>query len=99
MAEPANYYRLQRKHSLELPSDTSLPDVLNHFYARFEESNTEACMRASAVLDDCVITLSVADVSKTFIQVNIHKAAVPDRLPGCVLTNWQVSSLTFSTGP
>ena len=42
-------------------------------------------MRASAVLDDCVITLSVADVSKTFKQVNIHKAAGPDRLPGHVL--------------
>ena len=50
----------------ELPSDTSLADELNHFYAYFEASNTEACMRASAVPDDCVITLSVADVSKTF---------------------------------
>ena len=54
------------EHSRELPSDTSLLDELNHFYAHFEETNTEACMRASAVLDDCVITLSVADVSKTF---------------------------------
>ena len=43
----------------ELPSDASLPDELNHFYARFEASNTELCMRASAVPDDCVITLSV----------------------------------------
>ena len=58
-------------------SDTSLPDKLNHFYARFEASNTEACMRASAVPEDCVITLSVADVSKTFKQVNIQKAAEP----------------------
>ena len=49
------------KHSRELPSGTSLPDELNHFYARFE-----ACMRASAVPDDCVITLSVAEVIKTF---------------------------------
>ena len=53
------------KHSHKLPSDKSLPDKLNDFYARFEASNTEACMSASAVLDDCVITLSVADVSKT----------------------------------
>ena len=56
----------KEKHSRELPSDTSLPDKLNHFYARFEASNTKACMRASAVLDDYVITLSIADVSKTF---------------------------------
>ena len=66
------------KHSRELPSDTSLPGELNHFYARFEASITEACMRASAVPDDCVITFSVADVSKTFKQVNIHKAAGVD---------------------
>jgi hypothetical protein len=83
----ANYYRLlyKGKHSCELPSDTSLTDELNDFYARFEASNTEACMRASAVQDDCVIKLSVADVSKTFKQVNIHKALWPDRLPGRVL--------------
>ena len=74
------------KQSCELPSNTSLPHELNYFYARFEASNTKACMRASAVSDDCVITLSVADVSKTFKQVNIHKAAGPD-----------VFSLTFST--
>ena len=66
------------KHSRELPSDTSLPDEVNHFYARFDASIAETCMRASAVPDDCVITLSVADVSKTFKQVNIHKDALPD---------------------
>ena len=32
-----------------------------------------------------MITLLVADVSKTFRQVNIHKAAGPDGLPGRVL--------------
>ena len=42
-------------------------------------------MRAQAVRDDSVITLSVADVSKTFKQVNIHKAAGPDGLPGRIL--------------
>jgi hypothetical protein len=42
-------------------------------------------MRASAVPDDCVITLSIANVSKTFKQVNIHKAAGPDGFPGCLL--------------
>ena len=63
----------------------SLPNELNAFIARFKASSTEACMRAPAVLDDCVITLSVADVSKTFTRVNIHKAAEPNGLPGCVL--------------
>ena len=69
----------------ELPSDKSLPDELNYVYARFEASNTEACMRASAVPSYCLRTLSEDDVSKTIKQVNIHKAAGPDGLPGRVL--------------
>jgi hypothetical protein len=69
----------------KLPSDASLPDELNAFYARCEASNTEACMRAPAVLDDCVISLSVADLNKNFKQVSIHKAAGPNGLPGRVL--------------
>jgi hypothetical protein len=73
------------KYSRELISDTSLPDELNNFYAHFEASNTETCIRASAVPDDCVIMFSAADVSKTFKHVNIHKVAGPDGLPGCVL--------------
>ena len=70
------------KHSRELPSDTSLPDKLNYFNARFKDYNAETCMRVSAVPDNCVITLSIADVSKIIKQVNIRKAAGPDGLPG-----------------
>ena len=66
------------KHNQELPSDMSLPDELNNSYACFKASNTETCMITPAVPDDCVITLSTADVSKTLKQVNIHKAAGPD---------------------
>ena len=55
------------------------------FYALFEASNTEPCMRAPAVPDKCVIMLSITDVSKTFKQVKIHKAARPDCLPGRIL--------------
>jgi hypothetical protein len=55
------------------------------FFAGFEASNTEACMRAPAVSDNCEIILSVADMSKTFKQVNIHQATGPDGLPGHVL--------------
>jgi hypothetical protein len=54
------------KPSHELPSDTDVPEELNAFYAHFEASNTEPCMKASAFPDNCVITLSIADVSKTF---------------------------------
>ena len=55
------------KHSRELPSDTRLPDELNNFYARIEASNTDGCMRASAVPDDCVITLFVTCFKQTTI--------------------------------
>jgi hypothetical protein len=47
--------------------------------------------------------LSVADVSKTFKQVNVHNAAEPDGLPGPVLRACadQLARvrLTFSTSP
>jgi hypothetical protein len=36
-------------------------------------------------MEDGVITLSAADLSKPFKQVNIHKAAGPDGSPGRVL--------------
>ena len=73
------------EHSRELPSDTSLPYELNYFYARFEANNTETCMIAPAVPEDCVIMLSTADVSKIFKQFNIHMASGSDGLPGRVL--------------
>ena len=41
----------------------------------------QATLRHAAVPDDCVITISIADVSKTFRQVNIHKAVGPEGLP------------------
>jgi hypothetical protein len=36
----------------------NLPDELNYCNAHFEANNTEKCMRAPAVPEDCVITLS-----------------------------------------
>ena len=76
---------LQTTNGREMPSDMSHTDELINFYACFEASNSETFMRASAVPNDCVITLSAADVSKTFKQVNIHKAAGADKLPERVL--------------
>jgi hypothetical protein len=88
----------------ELPSDASLPDELNPFYACFEASNTEACTRAPVVLDDCVKTLSVADVNKTFLnRPRFTKPLGQTDYQGVyskhARTNCQVSLLTFSTAP
>jgi hypothetical protein len=66
----ANYTDYKGKPSHKLPSDASLPDGLDPFYVRFEATNSETCMRKPAVPDDCVIMLSVADVSKIFQQIN-----------------------------
>ena len=60
-------YKGKLRH--ELTSDASLPDELNVFYARFEASNTEACTRAPAVLDACVIVERVE--SFKFLGVHI----------------------------
>ena len=70
---------------IEAQPSAVLPDELNYFYAFFEANNSETCMRAPAVQEDCVITLSAADVTKSFKQVSIHKVTGPDRLPECVL--------------
>ena len=89
------------KPSCELPSDANLPDELNAFYTLFE-ANTEPCMRASAVPDDCVITLSVAGVSETFLNSLTFtrpqsQTDYQDAYSEHARTNCQVSSLTFST--
>jgi hypothetical protein len=75
----------KRKPCHELSSDTELPNKLKAFYARFEEFNTVPCVKAPVFPYDCVIWLSMADVSKTLKRVNNHKAARPDGIPGCVL--------------
>ncbi|CDQ61191.1 unnamed protein product [Oncorhynchus mykiss] len=54
------------KPSCEPSSDVSHPDELNTFYARCEASNTESCMKEQGVPDNCMITHSINDVSKTF---------------------------------
>ena len=77
------------KPSCELPSDASLPDELNAFYARLEAINTEACMRAPAV---------PADVSKTLTFTRLQGLTdYQDAYSELALSSWKVSSLTFST--
>jgi hypothetical protein len=66
------------KHSWELPSDTSLPDELNNFYARFEASNTETCMRAWSRSPQ---SLWVRPLNRSIFT----RPTGPDGLPGRVL--------------
>jgi hypothetical protein len=91
------------KPSHELPSDSSLSDEIHLFSAHFEASNTEPCMNTPTVRNNYVITLSEADVIKTFKQVNIHKVQGQTNYQNgyseYALTSRQVSSLTFLTSP
>ncbi len=64
----------------------SLPDELNTFYARFEAdttTHTESAHTTAAEVSP--LTLSVADVTRSFKRVNIRKAIGLDGIPGRVL--------------
>ncbi len=65
----------------------SLPDELNTFYARFEADNTAQTASAPVAAAEEVspLSLSVADVTRSFKRVNIRKAVGPDGIPGRVL--------------
>ncbi len=65
----------------------SLPNELNTFYARFEAENTAHTESAPAAAAEEVspLSLSVADVTRSFKRVNIRKAMGLDGIPGCVL--------------
>ncbi len=66
----------------------SLPDEVNTFYARFEADNTAHTESAPVAAAEEVspLSLSVADVTRSFKRVNIRKAVGPDGIPGHVLT-------------
>ncbi len=65
----------------------SLPDELNTFYARVEADNTAHTESdpAPAAEEVSPLSLSVADVTRSFKRVNIRKAVGPDGIPGRVL--------------
>ncbi len=65
----------------------SLPDELNTFYARFEADTTAHTESAPAAAAEEVspLSLSVADVTRSFKWVNIRKAVGPDGIRGRVL--------------
>ncbi len=66
----------------------SLPDELNMFYARFEAHNTAHTENAptAAAEEISPLSISFADVTRSFKRVNIRKAVVPDDIPGHVLS-------------
>ncbi|KAI5624293.1 gastrula zinc finger protein XlCGF28.1-like [Silurus asotus] len=65
--------------------DTSLPDALNDFYARFEVQNNVGAMKTIPPPTDQVLCLTTAEVRKTLCRINPRKSAGPDNIPGRVL--------------
>ncbi|KAK2877087.1 hypothetical protein Q8A73_023740 [Channa argus] len=65
--------------------DASLPDALNHFYARFEAQNNVKARKSTPPPSDQVLCLTTAEVRKTLCRVNPRKSAGPDNIPGRVL--------------
>ncbi len=64
-----------------------LPDELNNYCARFEAHNIARAESAHMVAAEEVsaLSISVADVTRSFKRVNIRKAMCPDGIPGRVL--------------
>jgi hypothetical protein len=71
-------------HKKKTDTDTTLPDKLNNFFARFENNTVPPSRLANK---DCASppSFSVADMSKTFKRVKPHKAVGPNGFPSCVL--------------
>ncbi len=65
----------------------SLPDELNTCYARFEADNTAHTESAPVAAAEEVspLSLSVADVTRSFKRVNVRQVVGPDGIPGRVI--------------
>jgi hypothetical protein len=92
----SNYYK--GKPSRKLPSDTSLPAITS---VRVSRQATLKHALENQLFQTTVITLSVADVSKTRSTFTRPQGQMDyqEVYSEHALTIWQVSSLTFSTCP
>ena len=71
--------------SSPLSSDTSFPDELNSFYARFDRENKETATRADLPANHQPLILSTTDVQAVLCRTNARKAAGPNGISGRVL--------------
>uniref|UniRef100_A0A3B3H7K8 Reverse transcriptase domain-containing protein n=1 Tax=Oryzias latipes TaxID=8090 RepID=A0A3B3H7K8_ORYLA len=70
----------------QCPEDPSLPDALNLFYSRFEDSNTAPpSTKLTIPPGEEPFSVTPAEVRRTLQRINPHKAAGPDNIPGRVL--------------
>ena len=60
-------------------------DELNTFYACFGSCHAEPPERALDTTQDKTLSVSMAEMRRSFKRVNTHKAAGPDSIPGGIL--------------
>eukprot|EP00061_Rhincodon_typus_P012373 g38067.t1 len=65
--------------------NTSLPDVLNSFYAQVEQNASGAVLPAPTAPVAPLPSVTAADVRSAFSRVNPRKETGPDRVPGPTL--------------
>ncbi|KAI4896218.1 hypothetical protein NFI96_025832, partial [Prochilodus magdalenae] len=73
-----------KTNTLQASDDTSLPEVLNQFFARFDNQNRGTHHTAPPVGDQTLV-LKHHQVKSTLQRVNVNKAAGPDGVCGKTL--------------
>eukprot|EP00061_Rhincodon_typus_P003908 g21271.t1 len=66
-------------------NDTSLPDMLNAFYAQFEQNTTSTAIPAPTAPDTPITSVTAADVRSVSLGVNPRKVMGRDRVSGRAL--------------
>eukprot|EP00061_Rhincodon_typus_P010302 g34493.t1 len=62
-------------------NDTSLPDTLDAFYARFEQNTTGVAMPVPTAPGTPVPLVTASEIGSVFLGVNPRKAMGPDGVP------------------
>lgn len=75
--------------------NTDFLNGLNNYSGQLETFNDTTVRKADPHHHYQVLSFDPADVRRTLRRVNSRKAADPDNIPGCVRTNWHMSSQTF----
>ncbi|KAI4889068.1 hypothetical protein NFI96_002040 [Prochilodus magdalenae] len=84
LLHPETGLEKNQEFTLQASEDTSLPDVLNQFFARFDNQNRGAHHTAPPVGEQTLV-LKHHQVKSTLQRVNVNKAAGPDGVCGRTL--------------
>eukprot|EP00061_Rhincodon_typus_P008348 g30873.t1 len=66
-------------------NDTSLPDMLNDFHARFEQNTSSVATPAPKAPDTPVPSVTTSEIRSVFLGVNLRQAMSPDGVTSSAL--------------